>query len=104
MATQSYFRETTFPQALASLLFFPWKISNGDPAPQEFALQFWDEPKSTNAALVIEIMGILVGSKGGNVFIRIHPFNNSLTWNLGPGKLHIHEVSNRDGSGVKCPD
>ncbi|KAK2463070.1 hypothetical protein APHAL10511_004725 [Amanita phalloides] len=65
-SNQSYFRETTFPQALCSLLFFPWKMTDTDPTPQEFALQFWDEQKMTNTALVIDIMGILVGSKGGN--------------------------------------
>ncbi|KAF8339336.1 p115 like vesicle tethering protein [Amanita rubescens] len=65
-SNQSYFRETTFPQLLCSLLFFPWKISDKDPSPQEFALQFWDDKKATNIALVIGIMGILVGSKGGN--------------------------------------
>ena len=52
---------------LCSLLFFPWKISDKDPVPQEFALQFWDEQKATNTSIVIDIMGILVGSKGGNV-------------------------------------
>ncbi|KAF8627631.1 hypothetical protein AX15_004327 [Amanita polypyramis BW_CC] len=65
-SNQSYFRETTFPQLLCSLLFFPWKISDKDPAPQEFSLQFWDEQKTTNTSFVLDIMGILVGSKGGN--------------------------------------
>ncbi|KIL68700.1 hypothetical protein M378DRAFT_8167 [Amanita muscaria Koide BX008] len=77
-SNQSYFRETTFPQALCSLLFFPWKISDKDPAPQDFALQFWDEQKATNAALLLEIMGILVGSKGGNVQ-EIYTFTRCLT-------------------------
>jgi intracellular protein transport protein USO1 len=38
-----------------------------DPAPQEFALQFWDEQKHANATLVIDIMGMLLGSKGNPV-------------------------------------
>ncbi|KAF8633385.1 hypothetical protein AX17_004556 [Amanita inopinata Kibby_2008] len=66
-ANQSYFRETPFPQTLCSLLFFPHNIMTKDPAPQEFALQFWDDQKAKNSEVVIEIMGILVGSKGGSV-------------------------------------
>lgn len=38
-----------------------------DPAPQEFALQFWDSQKQANASLVVGIMGMLVGSKGAGV-------------------------------------
>ncbi|PFH52186.1 hypothetical protein AMATHDRAFT_140838 [Amanita thiersii Skay4041] len=66
-SNQSYFRETPFPKTLCALLYFPSSIDVKDPAPQEFALQFWDNQKAKNTRLVIEIMGILVGSKGGNV-------------------------------------
>lgn len=36
-------------------------------APQEFALQFWNEDKTTNAGLVVEAIGLLLGSKGAGV-------------------------------------
>lgn len=35
--------------------------------PQEFALQFWNEDKTTNAGLVLEAIGLLLGSKGAGV-------------------------------------
>ena len=38
-----------------------------DPAPQEFALQFWDEHKATNTSLVLGILGMLISSKSPNV-------------------------------------
>jgi hypothetical protein len=38
-----------------------------DPAPQQFALQFWDVQKHANATWVLGIMGMLIGSKGSNV-------------------------------------
>lgn len=38
-----------------------------EPAPQEFALQFWDEQKYFNTSLVVGIMGMLISSKGNNV-------------------------------------
>jgi hypothetical protein len=34
--------------------------------PQEFALQFWNEDK-TNAGLILEAIGLLLGSKGAVV-------------------------------------
>lgn len=36
-------------------------------APQEFALQFWDEQKKINTSAVIGIIGMLLGSKGHGV-------------------------------------
>lgn len=35
--------------------------------PQEFALQFWNEAKTTNAGLVLEAISLLLGSKGAGV-------------------------------------
>ncbi|KAG6898006.1 hypothetical protein C0992_007495 [Termitomyces sp. T32_za158] len=64
-SNQSYFRETALPPVLCSLLLFPPNVPIRDPAPQEFALQFWDSQKEKNAALVVGIIGMLVGSKGG---------------------------------------
>ncbi|KAF8645775.1 hypothetical protein AX16_007584 [Volvariella volvacea WC 439] len=74
-SNQSYFRETSLPPAFCSLLLFPFNIQVPDPAPQEFALQFWDEQKSANASLVVSIMSMLIGNKGGtaqeaNAFTR----------------------------------
>ncbi|KAG5653789.1 hypothetical protein H0H81_010459 [Sphagnurus paluster] len=63
---KSYFRETPLPPVLCSLLLFPPNLQIRDAAPQEFALQFWDVQKKTNASLVIGIMGMLISSKGSN--------------------------------------
>ncbi|KIP03586.1 hypothetical protein PHLGIDRAFT_496370 [Phlebiopsis gigantea 11061_1 CR5-6] len=66
-SNQSYFRETPLPPVLPSLLLFPPSLPPHEPTPQNFALQFWDPPqKRANAILVVGIMGILVGSKGGS--------------------------------------
>ncbi len=68
---QSYFRETSLPPVLPSLLLFPPQLAPQEPSPQGFSLQFWDPPqKRSNAAMVIDIMGILVGSKGGSVRVK----------------------------------
>ncbi|KAF5326594.1 hypothetical protein D9611_000259 [Ephemerocybe angulata] len=65
-SNQSYFRETPLFPILSQLLQFPPVLRLTDMAPQEFALQFWDDQKSANASIVIGIMGIFVGSKGSN--------------------------------------
>ncbi|KAH7883346.1 p115 like vesicle tethering protein [Phlebopus sp. FC_14] len=74
-SNQSYFRETSLPALLCSLILFPANLQLQDPPPQEFALQFWDQQKAANASLLIGIMGMLVGTKrSGNqetsIFIR----------------------------------
>ncbi|KAH7912734.1 p115 like vesicle tethering protein [Hygrophoropsis aurantiaca] len=74
-SNQSYFRETPLPSLLLSLLLFPPTLQLQDAAPQEFALQFWDNQKVANVSLVIGIMGMLIGSKGSgspdsSVYIR----------------------------------
>jgi hypothetical protein len=66
-AIQSYFRETPYPGVLLQLLLFPPQLQFGQPAPQEFALQFWDKQKTKNVSLVIGLVGMMVGVKGGNV-------------------------------------
>lgn len=35
------------------------------PAPQEFALQFWDAQKTASAGIVLGIMDMMVSGKGG---------------------------------------
>lgn len=52
---------------LCKLLLFPPDLQIQDPAPQEFALQFWDDHKANNTSLVIGIIGMLIVSKGNNV-------------------------------------
>ncbi|EGO26144.1 hypothetical protein SERLADRAFT_447399 [Serpula lacrymans var. lacrymans S7.9] len=74
-SNQSYFRETTLPSSLCSLLQFPPNLQIQDPVPQEFSLQFWDQQKLINVSLVIGIMGMLISSKGNSapdssVFVR----------------------------------
>ncbi|TFK65559.1 hypothetical protein BDN72DRAFT_801006 [Pluteus cervinus] len=66
-SNQSYFRETSLPPALCSLLQFPLNLPLGELAPQEFALQFWDDQKLRNASLIVGIMGMLINNKGGTV-------------------------------------
>jgi hypothetical protein len=69
LSSQSYFREISLPPVLCQLLLFPPNLQMHEPAPQEFALQFWDEPKFLNLSLVVGIMGMLISSKGRNVSI-----------------------------------
>jgi hypothetical protein len=64
---QSYFRETDLPSLLCSLLFFTPHVQPDQAVPQEFALQFWNEDKTTNAGLILEAIGLLLGSKGAGV-------------------------------------
>ncbi|KAG8220521.1 hypothetical protein J3R82DRAFT_3224 [Butyriboletus roseoflavus] len=65
-SNQSYFRETSLPALLCSLLLFPPNLQLQDSPPQEFALQFWDQQKAANINLIIGIMGMLIGSKGSS--------------------------------------
>ncbi len=70
-ANQTFFRETGFASFLTSLLYFPANLPPQEPAPQEFALQFWDPQKAKNVGIIVGILGILVASKGGNVRIPL---------------------------------
>ncbi|KAF9009836.1 hypothetical protein BDZ89DRAFT_964597 [Hymenopellis radicata] len=65
-SNQSYFRETGIPPMLCSLLQFPSNITPQQPPPQDFALQFWDDQKLSNASYAVAIIGMLLGSKGGS--------------------------------------
>jgi hypothetical protein len=64
---QSYFRETDLPSLLCKLLFFNPNIQPDQAVPQEFALQFWNEDKTTNVGLILEAISLLLGSKGAGV-------------------------------------
>ena len=64
---QSYFRETDLPSLLCTLLFFNPNIQPAEAVPQEFALQFWNDEKATNAGFILEAIGLLLGSKGAGV-------------------------------------
>nr|KAH9976319.1 p115 like vesicle tethering protein [Lactifluus volemus] len=66
-SNQSYFRETNLPPLLCSLLFFNSGVQPDQTVPQEFALQFWNEEKATNAGLILESIGLLLGSKGAGL-------------------------------------
>ncbi|CAA7260522.1 unnamed protein product [Cyclocybe aegerita] len=66
-SNQSYFRETSLPPVLCALLQFPVSLDVQQAAPQEFALQFWDDQKTANTRLIIGIIGMLVASKGYGV-------------------------------------
>ncbi|KAJ3514491.1 hypothetical protein NLJ89_g2351 [Agrocybe chaxingu] len=66
-SNQSYFRETSLPPVLCALLQFPVSLDVQQTAPQEFALQFWDDQKTANTGLIVGIIGMLVASKGYGV-------------------------------------
>ncbi|KAF7294067.1 hypothetical protein MKEN_01453100 [Mycena kentingensis (nom. inval.)] len=65
-SNQSYFRETALPPVLCTLLNYPPNLPMHEDAPQEFALQFWDDQKLANASLIVAIMGMFIGSSKGN--------------------------------------
>ncbi|KAK7057792.1 p115 like vesicle tethering protein [Favolaschia claudopus] len=77
-SNQSYFRETPLPPVLCSLLLFPSNLPLHEAAPQEFALQFWDDQKVSNASLVVGIMGMLIGSSKGNSTQEVSAFTRCL--------------------------
>ena len=75
-AFQSYFRETSLPPLLLSLLQFPVALSLDQAASQEFALQFWDDQKRVNASLILGVIGMLSALKGQGVGYQ--DFDNSI--------------------------
>ncbi|KAJ6593169.1 p115 like vesicle tethering protein [Mycena capillaripes] len=77
-SNQSYFRETPLPPVLCSLLLFPPNLPMHEAAPQEFALQFWDDQKLSNASLIVGIMGMLIGSSKGNSTQEVAAFTRCL--------------------------
>ncbi|KAI9450835.1 p115 like vesicle tethering protein [Russula earlei] len=66
-SNQSYFRETNLPSLLCSLLFFNPNVQPDQAVPQDFALQFWTEDKIANVGLILESIGLLLGSKGSGL-------------------------------------
>ena len=77
--TDISFREIGYPPMLCKLLLFPPDPQIRDSAPQEFALQFWDDHKVDNTSLLIGIMGTLLTSKGNNVRLYHSSPSPSLT-------------------------
>lgn len=74
LVVKSYFKEIQLPPMLCSLLLYPFTLPLQNAAPQEFALQFWDEQKAVNASLVIGILGMLIGTKTSGVGNQILSF------------------------------
>lgn len=66
-SNQTFFHETGLTGFLTYLLLFPSNLPFHEPAPQQFALQFWDSQKTTNAHVILAILGMLVASKASNV-------------------------------------
>jgi len=64
-SNQNYFHSTPLPPTLPSLLLFPPNLPLSEPAPQGFALQFWDAQKEANVGCIVDIIGLLVGGKSG---------------------------------------
>ena len=63
--TQSYFRGSSLPPVLLSLIGFPASLPFDTPAPQQFALQLWDvQQKRTNVSFVVGIVGLLARHAG----------------------------------------
>ncbi|TBU27873.1 p115 like vesicle tethering protein [Dichomitus squalens] len=59
-SNQSYFRGSSLPPVLLSLVGFPPNLPFNTPAPQQFALQLWDVPqKRANVSLVVGLIGLL---------------------------------------------
>ncbi|QRW12917.1 transporter Uso1, related protein [Ceratobasidium sp. AG-Ba] len=64
-SNQNYFRELSLPPRLPPLLLYPSPPPPPHvPAPQEFALQFWDAQKLANAGMLVSIISLLNGPKG----------------------------------------
>ncbi|OSC96788.1 hypothetical protein PYCCODRAFT_1440814 [Trametes coccinea BRFM310] len=64
-SNQSYFRGSSLPPVLLSLIGFPPSLPFDTPAPQQFALQLWDVPqKRTNVSMVVGIIGLLARHAG----------------------------------------
>ena len=83
------------PAALCSLLQFPAKLQLQGSSPQEFALQFWNDQKASNASLVLGIMGMLIGSKGSSVSRQMYPcFGLHGSYLIEPGDTCLCSMSN----------
>lgn len=102
---QSYFRETDLPSLLCTLLFFSPSVQPGESLPQEFALQFWNDDKATNAGLILEAIGLLLGSKGagvGNNYIFLwRRIIDVCILYAAPRGLRFHKIAHRNGTCVE---
>ena len=102
---QSYFRETDLPSLLCTLLFFNPNIQPTEAVPQEFALQFWNDEKATNAGLILEAIGLLLGSKGAGVgdnqVSSLERVMDVCTFSAASRRLRFHKIAHRNGPGVK---
>ncbi|CDO75965.1 hypothetical protein BN946_scf184888.g15 [Trametes cinnabarina] len=64
-SNQSYFRGSSLPPVLLSLIGFPPSLPFDTPAPHQFLLQLWDVPqKRTNVSIVVGIIGLLARHAG----------------------------------------
>ncbi|KAM5537857.1 hypothetical protein V8D89_008499 [Ganoderma adspersum] len=64
-SNQSYFRGSSLPPVLLSLVGFPPNLPFNTPTPQQFALQLWDVPqKRANATLIVGVVGLLARHAG----------------------------------------
>ncbi|KAI0697406.1 p115 like vesicle tethering protein [Cerioporus squamosus] len=64
-SNQSYFRGSSLPPVLLSLVGFPPSLPFNTPTPQQFALQLWDVPqKRANVSLAIGLIGLLARHAG----------------------------------------
>ena len=71
VSNQTLFRESGLVGFITALLYYPNNLPPNEPAPQEFALQFWDTQKIENVRLAIGIIGLLVGSRNSNVSVAL---------------------------------
>ncbi|EIW65889.1 hypothetical protein TREMEDRAFT_45944 [Tremella mesenterica DSM 1558] len=60
VSNQNYFRELSLIPAIPTILGFPPSLPLDQPAPHEFALQFWREQKINNVGLVLGLIRMLV--------------------------------------------
>ena len=64
--------------------------------PQEFALQFWNEDKATNAGLILEAIGLLLGHKGAGVSYNAALFLREIRTYapfVAPRGLHLYKIA-----------
>ncbi|CAE6458034.1 unnamed protein product [Rhizoctonia solani] len=73
-SNQNYFRELSLPPRIPPLLLYPYPPPPLNvPAPQEFALQFWDAQKLANAGMLVGIIYLLTGSKTSTAESSLRP-------------------------------
>lgn len=56
-------------------------LSHDQAAPQEFALQFWDDQKRVNASLILGVIAMLLALKGHGVCLHDHDSISELITN-----------------------